>query len=377
VSQSTRLSFLDGVRGFAATYVVLHHAILALATPQPDDPVQHVLRELFRFGHYAVDVFIVLSGYSLMLPVLKSRTPFSMRVFLLRRTLRIIPTYYVAMLFSLALIATLIGDKTGTNWDASLPVTGWDIASHVLLIHDWFLGTFAKINYVFWSIGVEWKIYFLFPALLWLRARWGSLSMAWLATVLGYALWLVSLGTGLGNPSPWGSSPYYVGLFAMGMCAADLGERAPGDGSERPRRRALLWLSGLAVLIASWFVRGSQDDRIPIVLTSGLVGAWSAAWLLALRTEQAPGRFAALLSKPWAVWAGQRGYSMYLLHAPIVQLLCIYVIRPAPWLGVLHAPCMLILSLLATMACAQLFHRFAERPFHELSRKAGVARQQA
>ncbi|MDB4975467.1 MAG: putative acyltransferase [Myxococcaceae bacterium] len=331
------------------------------------------LRELFRYGHYAVDIFIVLSGYSLMLPVLKSPGPLHLRTFLVRRTLRIVPTYYAAMLLTLALIATCIGDKSQTNWDASVPVTGWDIASHVLLIHEWSAATFAKINYAFWSIGVEWKIYFLFPLLLSLRARWGSLRAALLTTGAGYILWAIFYAFDIFNPGPWGSSPYYTGLFAMGMCAADLGAREaehPLHHAQRARRA--LWLSSVPVLVCSVIASFAKDDRLVFTLASGFVGAWSALLLLQLRAERAPDWLARALTSRLAVWSGRRGYSIYLLHAPIVQLVCLYLIRPASWLGVWAAPAQLTLSLAATVLAAHAFHRIAERPFHELSRRYGT-----
>lgn len=70
-----RLDFLDGLRGLAALYVVMHHtwdemgwqgrqALLPL-------PVQHVM-SFFMPGSFAVTIFIVLSGYCLMLPVVRS-----------------------------------------------------------------------------------------------------------------------------------------------------------------------------------------------------------------------------------------------------------------------------------------------------------------
>ena len=66
-----RLIFLDGLRGFTALYVVLHHIHSEL--------VQHGLTGTFeiatrflQLGHYAVGVFIVISGFSLMLPVAMS-----------------------------------------------------------------------------------------------------------------------------------------------------------------------------------------------------------------------------------------------------------------------------------------------------------------
>ncbi|MBD0258097.1 MAG: acyltransferase family protein [Cytophagales bacterium] len=55
----THLRYLDGLRAAAALFVVLHHAWLEAGQ------AYQVL------GHYAVGLFIVLSGFCLMLPVVR------------------------------------------------------------------------------------------------------------------------------------------------------------------------------------------------------------------------------------------------------------------------------------------------------------------
>ena len=80
---------------------------------------------LFKTGHYVVDLFIVLSGFCLMLPVIRHRgtLPGNTIIFFKKRIRRILPPYYLAMGFSLLLIITMIGEKTGTRWDISIPIT--------------------------------------------------------------------------------------------------------------------------------------------------------------------------------------------------------------------------------------------------------------
>jgi peptidoglycan/LPS O-acetylase OafA/YrhL len=156
-----RLAFLDGVRGVAALFVVLHHAYLTIwAGPHgpygmPSSRVQTVGGWML-FGRLAVDVFIVLSGYCLMLPVLRHRQLKGGALpFYRRRIRRIIPTYYASIALSLLLIFALIGHRTGTHWDASLPVSGHAIMNAVLLVQNF--GP-PRINHVFWSIAVESQI---------------------------------------------------------------------------------------------------------------------------------------------------------------------------------------------------------------------------
>ena len=151
------LDYLDGLRALAAVYVLLGHALLQVNfSHQRPGVFARGFLSIFLFGHEAVDLFIVLSGFCLMLPV--ARGDGALRGgawnFFQRRAWRIVPPYYAAMTLSLLLIWSCIGQKTGTHWDISIPVTGRSILTHLLLLQD-ALGDEASINHAFWSISVE------------------------------------------------------------------------------------------------------------------------------------------------------------------------------------------------------------------------------
>ena len=85
-----RFPFVDALRGFAALFVVLHHAsqgshVTGLMAHLPTW-VPHVLRE----GDVGVAVFFVLSGFVISHSVARSRVtlPFVGR-FMLRRSIRL------------------------------------------------------------------------------------------------------------------------------------------------------------------------------------------------------------------------------------------------------------------------------------------------
>jgi peptidoglycan/LPS O-acetylase OafA/YrhL len=369
ISNDVHLRFLDGMRGFAAGYVVLHHAMLNL--PVGDDgTLEHLLRKLTAYGHHAVDIFIVLSGYCLMLPLIRQgldRVDF--KQFIVRRALRIVPAYYLALAFTLALIGTVIGQDTGTSWDIALPVTSEDVALHGLLIHQWFPGGAFKINHPHWSIGVEWQIYFFFPVLLMLRARYGPKAVAVGALVFGYAVWIALTAAEVGNPSPWGSSPYYLGLFAFGMLAAEVAESkaARTIAAIAWTRRAFF---GLALAsAAATALKLPSGKSVPMQCISAVVGAWSASMLVLLRIDGLPLLNRVVSSKP-AVALGKMGYSIYLLHAPLLQIVYQYGVKRLVTADALRAPVMLAGCAALTLLVAIPFHAVAEKPFHRLSRRA-------
>ena len=68
------IAYLDGLRALAALLVVFHHIFFIVqpsslpTTPGLGKSVQFLF---LLFGHDAVDIFIVLSGFCLMLPVVR------------------------------------------------------------------------------------------------------------------------------------------------------------------------------------------------------------------------------------------------------------------------------------------------------------------
>ena len=168
--------YLDGLRAYLALYVLANHSF-DIATKNHSLTAWHIPSILVSQGRFAVCYFIVLSGFCLALPTLKTGLHFSAGTadFFKRRAIRILPTYYFALLLSLILVATILGKKTETNWNMAIPVTPHDVVTHLLLIHNFFTADFFKINYSLWTIAVEWQIYFLFPLLLTASRYFGAM----------------------------------------------------------------------------------------------------------------------------------------------------------------------------------------------------------
>lgn len=141
-----RLHFLDGMRGLSAFYVLLFHAHWQADwyfQPAPLSGLTAAISSLLDYGHAAVAVFIVLSGYCLMLPVARSgglSIPGGVGAYLLRRARRIMPPYYAAIGVSLLLIACLpaLSHPGGERWAVALPGPGahpFTPEPHALFFH--------------------------------------------------------------------------------------------------------------------------------------------------------------------------------------------------------------------------------------------------
>lgn len=317
------------------------------------------------FAREAVALFIVLSGFCLMLPVVRRGGVLSggAWLFFKRRARRILPPYYFALGVSLLLIWTIIGQKTNTHWDACLPVKGKAIGTHLVLVQDLFKDTSARINHVMWSISVEWRIYFLFPlfVLCWRRA--GAL-VSTLAVLVGSYLLVRTLHFNWLNTGAYGLCPQFVGLFALGMLGAGAAYSAE-PGLARLRARGPWGLAAGVFLVAFVAARELpiwQGRPVPWYLRDYLVGLFSMSLMVFAATKPASITHRALAWKPLA-FVGTFGYSLYLMHAPFLQVLSQYVLTPfGPPPTITFTLLILLGTPVVVMLCYGFFW-FCERPF--------------
>ena len=336
---------LDSLRGIAAVLVVLHHAHYECPPTGTLGEATAWLRE----GHFLVTFFIILSGYCLTLPTLASgRLREGFVGYLRRRAWRLLPAYYAALAGSLVLIATLIGTPTGRHWDFALPVTWESVVTHVLMIHNYELANLYKINHVFWSIAVEWQIYFAFPILLFLGRRLGIWWTTAIAIAVGNACSYLLNGT-----PHFGLTPHYYGMFALGMLGATI---AHSPGWEYAARSVSWWTLAALSLLAMLSLGRSQ----PYEVLDLLFGVACLSVLVALST---PGRARAWLEHPWLVAIGGFSYSLYLVHAPLQHLVVEQVFWRAGLGPALEFPAMVLVADPLIIAFAYAFHRAFERPF--------------
>ena len=372
------LDFLDGLRAVAAVYVLCHHCWFELFP----DAMNHrpggataAVASVLAFGHWAVAVFIVLSGFCLTLPV---RADHSLRGgavrFYARRARRILPPYFVALAVSLGLIHWLVGRPNGSHWDVSLaPGGGVDrrgLLGAVFLVGDW-IGSY-RVNHTFWSVQVETKIYLLFPLLVGLARRFGMATTTLATAAVAFAAAAVLHRTQVRTGVPLdGVTVQFLGLFAMGMLAADV--------AGRPRRLPA-WagpatIVGCAVATAAgvwhWGLIGSMHRGR--YLDAGVGGVVAPALVLLARHPRC--RPARVLGVRPLVWLGGISYSFYLLHAPLVQVAYRYVALPLR----LSMPARLLVLIGAAFALTLVvsvpFFAAVERPF--MSRRPSRTRPAA
>ncbi len=375
-SSRLHLGYVDGLRALSALFVLFHHIWqYSIAAPVAAPPSWFELATVFKYGAFAVAVFLVVSGFCLMLPVVRSpqlQLPGGLGSFATRRATRILPAYYAALGLSVVLIVVFseLRHATGTPWDITLPnFTFAKVASHLFLVHNWFGDLRWAFDPPLWTVALEFQIYFVFALVLlpcW--RRFGPAVTMGLAFTVGVALTYL----GAGAVAPW-----MLGLFSLGMFAALVGTSHDG-ALARLNGVSWSWLAAIGVvLIPVITVAGSRLDSslTAAMIEETVVGLATAAGLIAMTQRQVARPSEPSLVMKGLAWhplrfVGQISYSLYLVHYPIVAAVALVIVRghdlsvPASF-AVLTVICV-PLVLLVTYG----FHLLFERPY--LVRRAGA-----
>jgi peptidoglycan/LPS O-acetylase OafA/YrhL len=361
------LGYLDGMRGWAAIWVTLHHVWQFVVQRSDIDqlPAWFTVFTVFKPGGYAVTIFIALSGYCLALPAARAAVPGltgGVQGFILRRARRILPPYYAAVALSLFLVLLVpkLQSPTDTQWDFALPATTiTGTALHALLIHNWFEDWQWTLNPPLWSVALEWQIYFVFALLLLPLWRRGGVLVALLAALV---LGILPLAFGGAFAHPW-----YLGSFGIGMAAAAVGF-APAFRSNAlvariPWRAVALAFAVLPVADVG-LARYLPVPQVIVELSLSVTVGALMVHLTIQAGSKRPSMLLSLLEHGWSVRLGGFSYSLYLIHYPILALMALPLRSVGP---LLEFALLMVIGLPLMLLASYAFHLVFERPFMSTS----------
>ncbi|WP_019140841.1 acyltransferase family protein [Noviherbaspirillum massiliense] len=304
---------LEGGRGIAALIVALFHLAVG---------AEHI--SLIRNGYLFVDLFFVLSGFVMCAAygsTMKSTHDF--RVFLIRRIGRLYPLLiFSTLVFVLAenvivllkQLAYAHGYASVLNNPAArefaIP-TATEILGTITLVHG--MGVFDRLilNTPSWSISTEFYTYFLFAGL--------CLMLNGKARIVAFAVFSL-IGFGI---SVWASTTIHACLQQKGCLSLTsdfgflrciysffLGAIVYQIAQRNRFNSSMLQIAGCLALFALL----SLVDPFPWL--AFVFPLCFALLILSVCTDQ--GWLAAILKrKPFQI-LGERSYSIYLLHMPLV-----------------------------------------------------------
>lgn len=333
---------LDAMRALAISIVAFQHWMHPIASA------------LGIHGSYGVWLFFTLSGYLITGILLRYRDSVlsgavtradALKVFFMRRFLRILPAYYMFLF-----IAFLMGRLTAENGP-------W----HLLYLSNIYfmqLGEFETMGHL-WSLSVEEQFYLAWPALV-LALAHGRLVAA-IAAGIAVALLFRTASVADG----WGLAHYVFPLAALDTLGLG-GLLAWLQVSDAPRLRQGLRLAQWPALVLLPFIGFAPEAVFQIFapLIVGLAGTFIIQKCVAGITGL-PGR---VFTLPTILYIGRISYGLYLYHA-----LAAWIVPEGILSGTLdgYYEQMLAVAALRALACvaiASLSWQLMEQPLNRLKR---------
>ncbi len=294
---------VDGIRAVAILSVVLYHIHAPLLTG----------------GYTGVDIFFVISGYLIgghIYSELRAGN-FSYLRFYQRRAKRILPAFYVVLLFTIAAAACLLSPSEVASLGRFAFAAALS-ASNLILGH--FSGYFAPASalnplLMTWSLGVEEQFYAVIPLLMGLLVR---LRRNWLLPAI-LILCGLSLLLSIFELTVHPTIVFYM-LFTR---AWELGAGVALAIAESNRKRTslggvaaeVLSAAGVVLTLAPMFLLNANSTFPGLAALPTVVGA---SLLIATPSSLINRR---CLSLGPLVFVGKISYSLYLWHWPILALL--------------------------------------------------------
>jgi peptidoglycan/LPS O-acetylase OafA/YrhL len=352
-----RNAALDGLRGVAVLVVLLCHI----------SPYR------LAGGNIGVDLFFVLSDFlitSILLNEHRSTGTISIKLFYLRRALRLFPALFSVIVFAVVYTWLVPPEQAGetlkgTLSDAFYVATYiWNLRLIWMRWHD--LGGGNGMLSHLWSLSVEEQFYIIWAALLLLvlnlRASRPALLAIFAIGILGPAIARLAMWKSGPSITMYFASPLRVdGLMWGALLASLLHINAIPTSS---RFRSLINI--LAVVSIAVFLIMSKDDY----LSGGelyqwgfsLVGAMSVVMILSATTNP-KSTFTKCLEWRWLQYTGKISYGLYLWHIPILSV-------HHHLSAVTHG----VVGLTATYVTAVLSFRYWESPWLRLKTRIGYPR---
>jgi peptidoglycan/LPS O-acetylase OafA/YrhL len=331
-------------------------------TPPPSHRLLYrafcVALDPFKYGHFAVVFFFVLSGFVIHLRYARElhRNPCGARFDWLAYTWRRFRRLYPPLLLAIALTwvlyrvglhfsPTLYHGQTLYHWIAQ--TTGADtrwttLVGNLTFLMDFYTKPWAGDGPL-WSLGYEWWFYMAYPAFWWI-----SKKNQWTATTFMIILFALSF-----FPAHW---PLVLACKTLGMMLTWWMGALLADVYVGRIRVRFEWIIPLMVFMAALKARTLPEQAKSAIVGLGFCGL--LALCFALRARGYPLKILASL-KP----LGSMSYTLYVTHMPILIFIAAVIIFRSPQATMPDTPFVFLFGITCALLFAWLAHFVVEVPF--------------
>ncbi|WP_299139447.1 acyltransferase family protein [uncultured Corynebacterium sp.] len=352
---------LDGLRGLAVIAVVLYH----------------FFPSLLPGGYLGVDLFFVLSGFlitSLLVREFRTSGTISLKDFWVRRFRRILPAAVSVLVMCTALVAWIGGDLAVGLRQQFLGtlffVNNW---TQIATSQSYFADNEIQVFAHYWSLAVEEQFYVIWPLLITgvflISRRKPRRLPIFIATVLaiGSAVAMALIYVPGEDPTRvyYGTDTHAFGLLtgavlSLLMTSTKSDPQADSWAAAGKAESRIAGIIGTLALIGYGAQLFLMPDDAEITYRGGLFLTSVLGVLMVWGVVREYGPMTPLFRTKVMRWFGQRSFSLYLWHWPVIMMLKALFEgnqnSDKSWiLGLVAVPISLLLS--------EISYQFIENPF--------------
>ncbi|CAB3755667.1 hypothetical protein LMG29739_02238 [Paraburkholderia solisilvae] len=346
---------LQACRAAAALSVVLFHLGTQLALGKTFGIAW--FGELFRFGRAGVDFFFVLSGFIVVTAHQSDFfQPARLFAYLRKRVTRIYPIYWFIFVTTACLAMTMPSTRAALPHDTPLIVKSLALVPQDPTVVG---GTGAPVIVTAWTLQYELVFYAIVGLFIFGRVTAALVVVAMLANSL-LCMDVCRF------PSEFFASPYFL-LFGLGAAIAFVCRAAP----RMRHARVVAALGGIAFALTAVIetaTRAPLGSHVSIIA----YGLSSAAVIFGLVKAEDVGQVVG--GHRWTQLLGDASYSLYLLHFPVLSVLCKIALASGLH-GLRGALVTFGFVLIGCVASGVCLHVWVERPVLRLLRRFSSSRR--
>jgi peptidoglycan/LPS O-acetylase OafA/YrhL len=342
---------LDGLRFYAFLGVFVCHTLPFEASFYHGLhlPMPWLWGAIVKAGAAGVDLFFALSAFLITSLLLKEREEtgdISLRLFYLRRILRIWPLYFLVIGLGIVLSHTMANQHL--QW--------YYVAGYLLFAGNWVHAVFGRpesIAFPLWTVSIEEQFYLIWPLLVKKLERRGLIASGIVIFLLATVCRIGFVLAGISGGYIYYGSTARCDSIALGILIALFADRLPKLTSTA---RLLLVSGGLVgwIISSAWLTDqpGPVSMReVPGRLIIALAAGAMLYGCLYSRNK--------LLTGAWVVRLGKVSYGLYLLHLTGL-LLAKSVLHPVSGRALLATKAV---GFVLTLLLAFTSYRWVESPF--------------